>query len=119
MGRAPHHRVADLRASRNGVRFPFVAAPGWWVGAQCRTERLPVAVFFEKERAAEARPVCYRCPVRYRCLTEHLEEDFGLWGGHTRDERARIRAAIDRGISITDASRYIDDRRARRGTRPT
>lgn len=89
------------------MRLPFVAAPGWWVGARCRTERVSLEVFFIRERAPEALAVCAECLVRDRCLTEHLEEPFGVWGGATADERRRIGAEMDRGTSMRDAARMI------------
>lgn len=89
------------------MRLPFVAAPGWWVGARCRLERHPIEMFFVRERAHEARAVCAECLVRERCLTEHLEEPFGTWGGHPPDERRRIVAEMDVGTSMSDASRAI------------
>lgn len=89
------------------MRLPFVAAPLWWVGARCRTEQVELDVFFTRERAAEAKTVCAQCPVRERCLTEHLEEPFGTWGGHPLDERSRIQSMMDRGATVVEASRAI------------
>jgi len=89
------------------VRLPFVAPPGWWVGARCRVERIDLALFFTREKATEAQAVCAECPVRVRCLTDHLEEPFGVWGGHPADERRRIEAEMDRGTSLVEASRAI------------
>lgn len=93
------------------MRLPWVAAPGWWVGARCRIEQIPVSHFFLREESHEARAFCRSCLVRQRCLTEHLDEPFGVWGGHTRDERNKIMIALDRGSSLADASRKIDERR--------
>ena len=93
------------------MKLPWVAAPGWWVGARCRKERIPVSFFFSKEDIPEARRVCKECPVRYRCLTEHLEEPFGVWGGHSKDERSRVLSLMDQGATLVDASRRIDARR--------
>ena len=93
------------------MRLPFVAAPLWWVGARCRTQRIPISTFFSREQTSEARRICRDCPVRYRCLTEHLDEQFGVWGGHSRDERSRIRLSLDEGATLVDASRAFDDKR--------
>lgn len=93
------------------MRLPFVAAPGWWVGAKCRLDSIPLTLFFSRETASEARTVCEDCLVRLRCLTDHLDEPFGVWGGHSRDERARIRSDVDRGATIRGASLKIADRR--------
>lgn len=93
------------------MRLPFVAAPLWWVGARCRIERVPISTFYSREKTREARGVCRDCPVRYRCLTEHLDEQFGVWGGHSKDERSRIRLAVDGGATLEEASRAFDKRR--------
>lgn len=93
------------------MRLPFVAAPGWWVGARCRTEQIPISVFFSREETSTARRVCAECPVRQRCLEEHLDEPFGVWGGRARDERNRIRSAMDRGATLESAAQQIDERR--------
>lgn len=40
----------------------------------------------------KAKAVCERCPVQYNCLEGALEsnEQNGIWGGHTEDERKFI-----------------------------
>ena len=40
---------------------------------------------------ARAKSICVQCPVRDICLAEALvaQEDWGIWGGYTRPERAR------------------------------
>lgn len=40
---------------------------------------------------ARAKSICAQCPVRAVCLSEALmaAEDWGIWGGYTRPERAR------------------------------
>lgn len=89
------------------MKWPFVAAPGWWVGARCRAERVALDVFFTRERAAEAVAVCSACLVRDRCLSQHLTEPFGVWGGHPPDERRRIESLMDSGANLVEASRAI------------
>lgn len=41
----------------------------------------------------EAKRVCARCEIRLDCLEEALEigDVFGVWGGTTQKERAKIR----------------------------
>ena len=90
-----------------------MAAPGWWVGATCRKERIPLSVFFGRDTVNKARGICKECPVRIRCLTDHLDEPFGVWGGHPRDERTQIMSAIEDGTSIRQASTAINSRRLR------
>jgi len=44
-----------------------------------------------KPEIDRAKAVCSGCPVRGNCLGEALAagEDWGVWGGYTRPERAR------------------------------
>ena len=46
-----------------------------------------------REPAAPAIAVCHRCPVRVECLEYALTHDerFGVWGGRSARERARLR----------------------------
>ena len=43
--------------------------------------------------ALHARRICVTCPVRQKCLDYGMEtgDEFGIWGGSTRDDRRRIR----------------------------
>ncbi|MGW2837353.1 WhiB family transcriptional regulator [Streptomyces sp. NPDC001493] len=45
-----------------------------------------------QQQAADAKSVCYRCPVVDACLRWALDqrEDVGIWGGLDEDERRRI-----------------------------
>lgn len=45
---------------------------------------------YERERRAQL--VCSECLVREACLEDNLEEEQGIWGGTTPDERSRLRA---------------------------
>jgi WhiB family redox-sensing transcriptional regulator len=38
----------------------------------------------------EAREACGRCPVRKPCLEFGLYENYGIWGGMTLRDRARL-----------------------------
>ena len=52
------------------------------------------AFFPEVRKSAErAKAICRRCPVREQCLQWALEthERYGVWGGYSPKERARIR----------------------------
>jgi WhiB family transcriptional regulator, redox-sensing transcriptional regulator len=44
-------------------------------------------------REAAAKRLCERCPVRPQCATHALNvgEEYGVWGGFTEAERARLR----------------------------
>ena len=52
------------------------------------------------ERAIRAKTVCASCPVRGECLAEHMDEEYGIFGGYTEHERARIRE----GLPATDTA---------------
>ena len=38
-----------------------------------------------------AKAQCSGCPVREQCLAFGLDEEFGVWGGTTPDERKALR----------------------------
>ena len=44
------------------------------------------------DRADRAKAICRSCPVITECLDHALRvrESYGVWGGHTEDERARL-----------------------------
>lgn len=90
-----------------------------WEAAACATEAPDL--FFDPEREAEAKTVCGRCPVRTQCLQTNFEEDTGVFGGTTPEERLALGGGqgiptpefrvnqwgylIDGGVSSDDASR--------------
>lgn len=67
----------------------------WWERAACRG--MDTEMFFPS-RGANIEPaieVCRTCPVRAECLEDQLTHrsvgaDFGVWGGTSGRERARI-----------------------------
>ena len=70
---------------------------GWRRWAACRG--LPTALFYPPPDAParEALAVCARCPVRAAC-EQHAAtagEEYGIWGGRTETERARIARRAD------------------------
>jgi WhiB family redox-sensing transcriptional regulator len=48
---------------------------------------------------AEAKRVCWTCPVRTSCLGWAIKhyQDYGIWGGMTEPERQAMRAALALG----------------------
>lgn len=50
------------------------------------------------EQIAQAKTVCQRCPVLSECLEWALatNEDAGIWGGKTEDERHTLRRSRQR-----------------------
>lgn len=92
---------------------PAVDDRPWWRRAECRGydgdlffppgkdtargSRTPIIV--AQIRAAKA--VCAICPVSTECLQHALDEDevYGIWGGHTPEERRTMRRARLRTIN--------------------
>jgi len=38
-----------------------------------------------------AKEICMRCPVIAKCLLVGMQEDFGIWGGATPEQRKRLK----------------------------
>ncbi len=72
----------------------------WQVDASCRG--VDAELFFPatEEAAGTAKAICETCPVRLACLAFALErnERFGVWGGLTEKERARLSPAARESI---------------------
>ena len=49
----------------------------------------------EAARIRDAKAVCATCPLTAACLAAATDDDHGLWGGMTRDERAAARICGD------------------------
>lgn len=50
-----------------------------------------------------AKEVCFGCPVKQQCLEQALAvpEEFGVWGGTTPEERAKISTIKDTVLTIS------------------
>lgn len=48
--------------------------------------------FKKAQRISDARAICETCPVLEVCRANTLQEQFGIWGGLSEDERVAIRA---------------------------
>lgn len=76
--------------------------PSWYDDALC-AQTDPESFFPERDlhgdhgwnAVREAKGICRRCPVATECLAFALAENelFGVWGGLTAKERARMRSA--------------------------
>lgn len=65
-------------------------------GPECDSDRGCMAGKSEQGRFArirQAKAICEECPVREACLDWAVEtnQEFGVWGGKTERERAKIR----------------------------
>lgn len=84
------------------MNLPWVAAPLWWQGARCRKDGSGCATFFGSD-VVSAIKICKDCPVKMNCLQSGLKERWGVWGGMSSQQRARVRRFIADGLSLTDA----------------
>lgn len=74
-----------------------MSAYDWHEDAACKD--MEVDVFYpekgQNHHIRTARQVCGGCPVKARCLTTALSrnamEDWGVWGGMTKEERDKVR----------------------------
>jgi WhiB family redox-sensing transcriptional regulator len=99
--------------------FKAIVRPEWFEQSLCRDvpEASNVELFYP-ERAntpggkhlIPARKLCLKCPVRYECLEYGLEDQFGIWGGHSLSQRRRIIVSVKSGSSLIEASQAIDAR---------
>ncbi len=77
----------------------------WQERGSCRG--VDPELFFpaSEDDAVPAKAICGECPVRLACLAFSIErnERFGIWGGLTERERARLPAAARERI-VREAS---------------
>jgi WhiB family redox-sensing transcriptional regulator len=68
----------------------------WENRARCRD--MDADLFFpergENRAIEQAKAVCAQCPVSVDCLTAHLRERDGVWGGTTGNERRKMRRGV-------------------------
>src|SRR6476620_10110558 len=87
--------MTDLR------RLPRAIAEQWAWQRKASCRGIDVSVFYHpaaernkarRQRIARAKAICQCCPVIAECLDHALRvrEPYGVWGGHTEDERARL-----------------------------
>ena len=86
-----------------GQLQPISEAWEWQMHGRCRDRSS--AQFFHPDddlgrisrrlREEAAKRLCASCPVRKQCATHALSvnEEYGVWGGFTETERARLRDA--------------------------
>ena len=105
---------------------PIIEAWEWQAVGLCRDRAS--AQFFHPDddlgrisrrlREAAAKRLCLSCPVRAECATHALNvgEEYGVWGGFTETERARLRDVGWR--DAVGADRLVDVTRLERRVRP-
>jgi WhiB family redox-sensing transcriptional regulator len=80
----------------------LLTRPRWHRHAACRDVPHADRVFFPErgQTLDDARRLCAACPVRAQCLTAHLGERWGVWGGLSeRERRGERRRRLERGES--------------------
>jgi len=89
----------------------------WAVEALCKTPTGELVDTFYPETSthggnplAVARKICLQCPVRYECLQFGLDEQWGVWGGHSASQRRKLSSMVKKGSSLLEASQAIDAR---------
>lgn len=90
--------------------------PEWMAQGLCAqlTPDYSDTLFFGVERraapgaliaaASAARQICLRCPVAVTCLTSALVDDerYGVWGGTSGRQRAKLRIRMEKGAVVED-----------------
>lgn len=87
--------MSGSRSAPTEVAFAWAeASTDWQQDGACRG--LDVEMFFPAhgEDTSRAKAICGMCQVRTRCLAYAIAhgERFGIWGGLTAKERARLGA---------------------------
>lgn len=94
----------------------LIQPPAWHEEAACLD--MDRDIFFEESKNSwlmlQAKMVCIgnktseECPVRLECLQAGMKESWGVFGGMSPHERARLKRAIKRGRSIHQEIDKID-----------
>ena len=79
------------RGEHKGGRAHLGMIADWPSLAACRNGN-PDALFVQGAEQNVAKRICRRCPVRYECLADALDNriEFGVWGGMTERERRAL-----------------------------
>ena len=117
--------MADIRR----LPTPVAEVWDWQLHGACRGEN--TSLFFHPDgergpararRQAAAKAVCGRCPVIDACLKHALSvrEPYGVWGGMSEEERARLiaaePAAVAAGVYLADVKPAITPYSGRGGS---
>lgn len=90
-------KYSDSQVERIELARMYTRPPASWTAkAACARAGVDPELFYplplDRATAMQARQVCWRCPVMGECLEDALAtgEAFGIRGGLTEHERARI-----------------------------
>jgi WhiB family transcriptional regulator, redox-sensing transcriptional regulator len=88
---------AHKKLAKTQVCATCTAPKGWEHFAQCTIQNLD-AMYPDDSNViavAKAKRICSNCPVKGFCLELGWNEDYGIWGGFTSNERKRLRKVFD------------------------
>jgi hypothetical protein len=82
--------------ARTGIDYWFDPENEGGHGVNNASMRLLDLLYTPAQRHRIAKRICYRCPVRARCLADALsrDEQEGIWGGLTTDERRDLSVGL-------------------------
>lgn len=100
MGVHPKWILLDVSEARWEEAMINARPDDWTYKALCRetdaeiffADRHTLEDSYQREQALQ---VCRHCPVKVDCLKAGKDEEFGIWGGFTREDRAELREKID------------------------
>lgn len=89
----PAKQAAEQSERQGGI--PDQPGYSWQEDASCRGVDADLFFPATEDEAGPAKAICETCPVRLACLAFAIErnEKFGVWGGLTEKERARLSPA--------------------------
>lgn len=79
-----------LKNLKHELRSPFIGAL-----AACKHEEADLFFAEDELTQARAKSICAACPIREMCLDWGVRaEEFGIFGGMTAKERAKVRGSL-------------------------
>jgi WhiB family redox-sensing transcriptional regulator len=84
---------AQMQSISNGL-FALMSKPLMPALDEAACDGIDRDVFYGEGKIKElqAKAICAQCPIQSKCFNWALyHEEFGVWGGTTRTERAKIR----------------------------
>jgi WhiB family transcriptional regulator, redox-sensing transcriptional regulator len=97
----PAQKIKLIKCAQPTLFGPPIPSHWWYPKAACKgitdlmyPERVPGEPNYAAVDSANAKKVCFtECPARLLCLELALEtdEDWGIWGGTSLDERRAIK----------------------------
>lgn len=92
-------------------RLSHLPSSRWMSNAACHgyTPLMFCPEIASPAEVAEARTVCFSCPVQRDCALFGLTSAYGLWGGLTTEERSEVFDALPEPVARWTALHYGSD----------